>query len=419
MFNRYTSHLVIALLFILPDALSAQNAGIRLSNRTPVGLKISSPAPESKPIPSSPKKQDIPPVPKNGDMPAKETKKEEGIALDLDEKPQKTNDKIPSEGKKQRNLTTKTYYTTLESIECDYISVKKYKKINILQQTINDLALDAKSKTPTLSPEKIRKQRDSITKVSLEINLLQQLEDSLTFIYTKDYLSFRPVFCFNFNALRSRAFFDLIYANEGTRFKALSNTGINLGGNTASLYSEIVSGNLGLFRVSLGTMISNSRQDSTQYPYLPQQSEAYQRLVTYGGNTVLNIEYPLLYLHADNSQYNLIGRFIVKGTADFPAFGTNTTSWAGSSSAGIDLYGDAALNNDKLRFFFNANANAIIGTEQFVKNLGIKHDKFLFGQVSVGLVFLQNYKLSLIIYTMSTEAVLQNRAVIAGGQVLR
>lgn len=314
----------------------------------------------------------------------------------------------------------KEEFTTLESIEADYVKVKRETKTEALQRCISSLALDSRKQKPTFTPEKIRKQRDTIRLINREINDLQNTEDSLSFLYEKDYLSFRPAFVFNFDALRSRAFFDLIYGNNGSRFKALSNTGISLGTNTASLYSEILSGNLGLFRVSMGTMISNSRRaDSTQKQQVQYQEEAYQRLVSFGGNTVLNLEYPILYLHSRNSQYNFIGRLTAKGTADFPALGTNTTKWAGSGAAGIDFYGDAALNNDKLRFFFNLNANGIIGTEQFTKNLGIPNEKFIFGQLSVGLVFLQNYKLSFIIHTLSTEPMLQNRSTIAGGQVLR
>ncbi len=362
------------------------------------------------------------------DKPHKESEKKDA---DDDEKKDKKDDKKSNSPKNNtgKSSTTKSRaqlraeqklnYTTLESIECDYVKTKKTAKIEALKHTMIGLASDSRKEKPSFNPEKIRKHRDSIRILNQEINHLQIVEDSLDFLYEKDLLNYEPAFFLNFGPLRSRAFFDLIYGNNGTRFKALSNTGISLGTNTASLYSEIVSGNIGLFRVSMGTMISNSRADSTQKQHLQQQNEAYQRLVTYGGNTVLNIEYPILYLHSNNSQYNFIGRLITKGTADFPALGTNTTKWAGSGSVGLDFYGDAALNNDKLRFFFNANANGIMGTDQFIKNLGIANDKFVFGQLSVGLIFMQNYKISFIIHTLSTEAMLQNRAVIAGGQVLR
>ncbi len=433
-------------------------SGIRLTNQSAIkGIKIrknSQPEPEITPTlnnddivardkdaSDAPTKASPPPSPNNtgvaelkkeGDVvklndKAKEeksnTKSSEKEEKNPGSEPQKTAQKNGTKSvaktSAQKRAEQKIEFTTLESIESDYVKMRKETKTEALKRTVTGLANDSRKAKPTYTLEKIKKQRDSVRLLSQEINHLQEEEDSLEFLYEKDLLNYQPAFFCNFGPLRSRAFFDLIYGGNGTRFKALSNTGISLGTNTASLYSEILSGNIGLFRVSMGTMISNSRADSTQKQHLQQQNEAYQRLVTYGGNTVLNIEYPVLYLHSNNSQYNLIGRIITKGTADFPSLGTNTTKWAGSGSLGLDFYGDAALNNDKLRFFFNANANGVIGTDQFIKNLGITNDKFVFGQLSVGLVFMQNYKISFIIHTLSTEDALQNRAVIAGGQVLR
>jgi hypothetical protein len=163
-------------------------------------------------------------------------------------------------------------------------------------------------------------------------------------------------------------------------------------------------------------MVSNSEsQDKNE----EKKEEAYQRLVNYGGNTVLNFEYPLAYLHSYNNQYNFISRFISKGTADFPAFGTNTEEWAGSGALGLDFYGDASLSNNDLRFFFNFNVNKIYGTDVFKSNLAIDNNDFTFGQLSLGLVFLENFKISFIISTLSSEKSLRNRNVVAGGQVLR
>ena len=238
----------------------------------------------------------------------------------------------------------------------------------------------------------------------------------LYYLYTKDYLGFKKSTILGFGPVRSKAFFDILYDNEGKRFKALGNSGVNFGNNTGSIYSELVSGNLGLFRVSLGSMISsNNSTDENE----AKNEEAYQRLVTYGGNTVLNLEYPLAYIHSSNNQYNFISRLIAKGTADLPAFGTTTEDWAGSGSIGVDFYGDASLSNNSLRFFFNFNINQIYGTDIYKDNLGINENNFNFGQLSLGFIFLENFKVSFIVTTFSSEESLRNRNVVAGGQVLR
>ncbi|MBB5634874.1 hypothetical protein HDE68_000759 [Pedobacter cryoconitis] len=308
-------------------------------------------------------------------------------------------------------------YETLDIIQYNYKTTIKKQKNEARNNILHDLYTNSRqSNKKLLFPDSlIKRKSDSVILLGKQIVKLQVTTDSLYYLYVKDLMSFKST-NFGFGSLRSRAFFDLIYGNDGKRFNALGNAGVNFGNNTGSVYSEIVNGNLGLFRVSLGTMISNTGKETDADA---KKEEAYQRLVTSGGNTVLNFEYPLAYLHSKNNQYNLISRLITRGTADFPEFGTKTEKWAGSGSFGLDLYADATTSNNNLRFFCNFNASKIYGTDVFKDNLGINKSNFTFGQLSLGLVFLQNFKISFIVATFSSEKGLQNRHIIAGGQVLR
>lgn len=239
-------------------------------------------------------------------------------------------------------------------------------------------------------------------------------KDSLWNEYIKDYLEYSPA-TLGFWQSRSQALFDLIYHNDKEkRFDLLTNTGFNIGNNTGSIYSELVSGHMYIFRVSLGAMVASS---SSSNSIQSKQEEAFQRLTTYGGNTVLSLEYPLLYAHTKNNQAIFLSRLISKGTADFPEFGTTSEAWAGSASFGIDLYADVATSNNKIRFFSNFNLNQYYGTTSFQENLGVDKDKFSFGQLKVGLTF-SNVSLSFIVATFSSESTLKNRNIIAGGQIL-
>jgi hypothetical protein len=295
----------------------------------------------------------------------------------------------------------------------------KEAEIKRIRDTLYDNSLKENT-NPLIGQDSVDEKEKTIAKLEKEIDVLQNLQDSLYYVYTKDYLAYDRAMVFNFGPLRSRAFFDMVYGNGGKTFRALSTAGINFGDNSGSLYSEIVSGNMGLFRVSLGTMVANSKEDNNTEE---REQEAYQRLVTYGGNTVLNLEYPLAYLHSKGSQYNFISRLLMKGAADFPAFGTNTEEFAGSFMSGIDFYGDASVRDSNkknvLTFFFNLNANLVTGTEVYRTNLGIEKANFTFGQLSVGVVFLENFKLSFVVSTFSSEEKLRNRNVVAGGQILR
>jgi len=252
--------------------------------------------------------------------------------------------------------------------------------------------------------------------IQSEINTLNKKQESLYSIYTKDHLQNRRANFLYFGAKRSRALFDIIYDNtSGRRFQVLNNTGFTFGDNTGSFYSELVSGNLGFFRVSLGSMISSNSSNDRE---TGQKEEAFQRLSTYGGNTVLTFEYPLAYFHSRNNQFNLISRFIAKGSADFPEFGTATDEFAGSASLGLDFYADASLSNNSLRFFMNFKINEIFGTDTYQENLGIKNSNFSFGQFTLGLIVAKNLKLSFVLNSFSSEVSLNNRTVTLGGQIL-
>ena len=307
-------------------------------------------------------------------------------------------------------------YKTVEIIDYNYLSGDKEPKENELLKLKNELyqnslgSLDAR-----FSEEEIKKKKARIKQLSKEIDTINKQQDSLYHIYTKDYLHYKNWSYFSFGPKRSKAFFDIVYGNTGKRFRLLNNTGFNIGNNSGSIYSEIASGNLGIIRVSLGAMVSSSSSDSLE---VAKKEEAYQRLITSGGNTVLKIEYPLAYIHSSNNQYNFISRAVVKGTADFPEFGTTTDKWAGSGSFGLDLYADAALDNNSLRFFVNYNINQVYGTSTFIENLDVTKSHFSFGQLTLGLVVLENVKLSFIVKTWSSESSLKNANVVAGGQFL-
>lgn len=232
--------------------------------------------------------------------------------------------------------------------------------------------------------------------------------------YVKDYLEINN-WTTGFWESRSRALFDLMYhENTDDRFYFLTNTGFNIGNNTGSIYSELVNGHMYIFRVSLGAMVASSSSTETS---VATEEEAFQRLTTYGGNTVLTLEYPLIYAHTDNNQAILLTRFLTKGTADFPAFGTTSDEWAGSLSYGLDIYGDISTSNNEIRFFGNFNISQFMGTSTFKENLNISNDSFSFGQLKLGVMF-SKVSLSFVVATFSSEENLRNRNVIAGGQVL-
>ena len=305
------------------------------------------------------------------------------------------------------------YYRTLTIIQQKRLQKEKEKFVDSYNTALSKL-YDNVEGTLTLTDTEIKDYEKQLKSSKDSIAKLTPVIDSLSNEYVKEYLQYKTTTVLSFGPKRARAFFDILYDNKGERFSVLNNTGFSVGNNSGSIYSELVSGNLSVLRVSLGAMVSSSSANDLESA---KQEEAYQRLVSSGGNTVLDIEYPLAYIHSRNNQFNFVSRLRAKGTADFPEFGTTTDKFAGSASFGVDFYADAALTNNKLRFFGAFNYNQYYGTEEYAKNLGINDKSFTFGQLTVGLVF-NNIKLSFIVATMSSENSLENKSVVAGGQVL-
>ncbi|PPK83794.1 hypothetical protein CLV84_4340 [Neolewinella xylanilytica] len=291
-----------------------------------------------------------------------------------------------------------------------YLYSLQLKKVEELQATIDKINEDISKETDIDKiPVHVKKLEAEEQKHSEAVSTSQDYYIE----YVKDYLEYDN-WVMVFGQARSRALFEIIYNDDSeNRFNLLTNTGLNIGQSTGSVYSELVSGQLSAFRIGLGVMVASTNAEEEN----AQEQEAFQRLSTYGGNTVLSFDYPLIYGHLPKNQGVLLTRFILKGNADFPEFGTTSDKWAGSVSYGLDVYADISTSNNAIRFFGNINMSKYHGSGQFRDNLGVNNTDFSFGQLKVGLMF-NNVSLSFVVSTFSSEEGLRNRNVIAGGQIV-
>ena len=235
------------------------------------------------------------------------------------------------------------YYRTIEMSE--YLALKK-KESKLTAR--KGLAMD--TLYLELTPSIREKYKNEIQTLNEELDNIAAQKKKLYIEYVKDYLRFKRLNIFGFGPIRSEAFYEIVYGDQSNSFKVLNTAGLNLGNNTGSVYTELASGNMWVFRVSLGAMVTNSAETGNGSGLNAKEKEALQRLQTYGGNAVLGIEYPLLFIHSKDNRFNLISRIISKGTADFPEFGTTTDDFAASGSIGVDFYGEAPLSNNSLTF---------------------------------------------------------------------
>ena len=286
---------------------------------------------------------------------------------------------------------------------------------NLYLKKIKDLTADKVKLIDEMNDDNLNEsdldvKTNEINKLDKEIN---QYSTKLNDLNDIKFLKSKKPFHLFLGQKKSNAFYNISYGENSSKINFLNNNGILLGNKTGAIYSELASGNLKLIRVSIGTMVSNSSAEEN-----PKEEEAFNRLATSGGNTVLNFEYPFLYSYDGNNQFNLIGRFLGKCTADFPAFGSQTEDFAGSASLGVDLYIDIATNNNEIRFYGNFNNAKYYGTDVFKDNLGIDNRNFTFGKVTGGIVIKQKVNLSVMFNTFSSEDALENRHIIIGGSLL-
>ncbi|HLP63748.1 hypothetical protein [Flavobacterium sp.] len=305
----------------------------------------------------------------------------------------------------KRNLQSTNINDFYEKYYDDLIANLNAEKVNLLQNT-NRTSL-----------EDIEETNKKIKELDEKIKIATTNKESITFKKEKLHYFFGPK--------KANTFFNIMYSENGKRFNYLNSSGINFGNNTGSVYTELASGNMDIIRLSFGAMIAKSDEGTTEGQGKADEDttststeEAYQRLVSNGGNTVLKAEYPLLSYSSNNNQYNLISRLLLKASADFPAFGTQSEDFAGSLAAEFDLYLDASTSNNDIRLYGNFNASRINATEDFKNNLGIEKENFNFARITLGAVILQKFNFSVMFKTFSSEKSLENRSVIIGGSLL-
>jgi len=164
--------------------------------------------------------------------------------------------------------------------------------------------------------------------------------------------------------------------------------------NQGIMYSELVAGNIAVFRVSFGAMIS-AHDDRDQ------QEEALQKLVGGGGNSVLNIYYPLLY--KTGKYIDLYWQLAPKFAGDIPALGSTTDNVTGNINLGSEFYLDISTEDKALNFFAYVRGGYIMGSKGFYENLNIDNKGLLFGQINFGFTLNKNIRISFTIDFNSTD----------------
>ncbi len=209
------------------------------------------------------------------------------------------------------------------------------------------------------------------------------------------------------NSVLAEVFYHSVF--NSSRLSFVDNIVIQGNLEQGNIYSELVSGNIGVFRLGFGTLLT-SRNDTIT------SEESLQKLIGGGGNAVLNAYYPVFYSRGKN--LDLYCQFAPKIAGDLPVLGSLTDEITGNVNLSGEVYVDLTSNNKAVNLFAYFRAGYIFGTPDFYDNLEVDRKGFWFGQLNVGVTLSSNIRISITTPVFSSQDKLQRFPVMIGTQVL-
>ena len=248
------------------------------------------------------------------------------------------------------------------------------------------------------------------------IDSLKSARDSITSI--EDRLAPNLLFP-TLERAKKETFFNKLYSKDGEEnFYFLNNAALQVSNEANTVQTEVMSAFCGPVRLSLGSLLSNS-SDGEDEPdtETSTNTEAFQRLLSGGGNMYLNVELPVLF-YSD-------GPFVVytnaygKGAIDFSAISNDIDTSTANVNAGGNFYASLSTDKNELNFFTTFSYGLYLGGDEFYRALAIEDEEiFGFGQLSFGLTVFNKFRVSVTTNTLSFESHLRSGNVVVGLQVL-
>ncbi|TGE25939.1 hypothetical protein E5K00_12330 [Hymenobacter aquaticus] len=266
-------------------------------------------------------------------------------------------------------------------------------KRNTVTDSINTIDQKIKSSTSIIDLNKLKTRRDD------KINKLSIIEDSITILESTIYAiqisrGNLPWFLPVGKSYEARVLAEYNLTKAKSSISALNNFALIGNVNNGSLYTELVGGYFGIFRIGLSTLLATSKDTA-------RNKEAIQRFVGGGGNSVLELTYPAIFYKSKYFETQTL--LSIKASADIPAFGTKTDQFAGNLNPAFDVYFALTTDEREFKFFSNTRIGPVVGFKDFYTNLNISKKAFLYAQTNVGVIISENLSVSLTIPIISTQ----------------
>ncbi|HLO73225.1 MAG TPA: hypothetical protein VK164_04750 [Flavobacterium sp.] len=216
------------------------------------------------------------------------------------------------------------------------------------------------------------------------------------------------------------AFFEDTYNNSTNKTNYLNAFAVVGSPNGVTGQSELVADNMGMLRITFGTVITASNDSLSSENT---RVEALQRLINGGGNFYFDLTAPLLTTIRGNSSDDLVNFYAyanIKAASDIKGYGNDLTASTYNTSLGLNLYSDISSENKKFNFFMVANASYYyLATKAFYEALQIDHtDGFLSGKITIGVTLLNQFRFSANVATFGSEASVRSTKIGFGLQFL-
>lgn len=304
----------------------------------------------------------------------------------------------------------------------EYLKNRKKKQIEKLKNLNEQKSKLEKEETIT----NLRKLKEEISKEK------QKLDDYTKLIKRINDETKQVVFP-TFNKVNRERIFGLLYTgnDRNSNFSFGNSASLQINNSGTIVETNLISSDLGPFRVSFGTLLTNATEDenddenqsddgltpnTTEEDNIT-QTEAFQRLLSGGGNTFLNFELPVLFASGEFSSIYL--NTSARVGLDIEEFGDDIETTSGNGNVNSNLYGSVSSKDKVFTFFGQINYGLYFGSKEFYQNLGVTSEKaFGFGRITVGFTINNFVRFGLTLNTLSSESNLRSGTIVVGSQVL-
>lgn len=179
--------------------------------------------------------------------------------------------------------------------------------------------------------------------------------------------------------------------------KFLSNSGINL--NNAAVYSEIYHDYIGPFRIGLSAAVSSNSNDSSVSDSVNTKNDVFSRLLTSGGNLVINATLPIFLAKSHLGFYSFHSHFNNKTGMDLQAQNSIKGKPNIINESSLDGLITLIGVENKVTFFVYGKLSYIYGNQPFNELVGLAKKQFTqLNQLSFGLELGNYIRLSYNVY---------------------